>query len=94
MCAPYLESRLLEPSHLPATSSSFCLIPSRCTGMKSRGIVQKWTWYRQGQGHWIKLPMEREGSEHVAQSTESLCSRQEPWVQAQHHMNQDSGVCL
>lgn len=55
--------------------------------MKSQGIVQKWTWYRQGQGHWIKLPMEREGAEHVAQSTESLRSRQESWVQVQHHMN-------
>lgn len=63
MCAPYLESRLLEPSHLPATSSSFCLIPSRRTGMKSQGTVQKWAWYGQGQGHWIKLPMEREGAE-------------------------------
>lgn len=41
-----------------------------CTG--------KWTWYSQGRGHWIKLPMEGEGAEDVAQPAESLVGMPEP----------------
>lgn len=61
--------------------------------MQSRGAYREVTCYSQDQGHGIKLTMEGVGFEGVAQSVECLPIKS-PGFNAQHYINQESGICL